>query len=271
MTTPPQPTGTLAVQLFSLREDLEKDRPGTLARLAALGYRYVEPFGLGDWHAPAAQRLADARALRADLDAAGLSVCSLHAAIGADGLATLAEECRILGTDTVFIPIPGLVEGFDHEVFGDLDTLTRFAARVTEAADELAGHGIRLGYHNHELEWATLPDGRFGYDVFWELTGPRVLAELDVYWATVAGQDPAAVLRALAGRAVAAHLKDGRATREEPQTPIGTGDVHIPAAIEAGGTALTWHIAEIDTTDLDRFDLLAANREALLSLGRTKD
>lgn len=74
---------TLAVQLFSLREDLDKDRPGTLARLAELGYRYVEPFGFGDWRTPAEDRLAKARALRADLDAAGLSVCSLHASIAA--------------------------------------------------------------------------------------------------------------------------------------------------------------------------------------------
>ncbi|MFJ8927738.1 sugar phosphate isomerase/epimerase family protein [Streptomyces sp. NPDC102364] len=264
---------TLAVQLFSLREDLDKNRAGTLARLAELGYRHVEPFGFGDWRTPAEDRLAKARALRADLDAAGLSVCSLHASIAAGELATLAEECRILGTDTVFIPIPGLVEGFDggdhfgRDVFGDLDTLTRFAARVDEAATELAGHGIRLGYHNHELEWTTLPDGRHGYDVFWELTGAQVIAELDVYWATVAGQDPAAVLRALDGRVVAAHLKDGKAVRQEPQTPIGTGDVDVPAAIEAGGPTLAWHIAEIDTTELDRFDLLKHNRDALLGLG----
>jgi sugar phosphate isomerase/epimerase len=272
--TEPTTTGTLSVQLYSIREPLAADQAGTLARLAGIGYRHVEPFGFGDWRTPADERLAKARAFRADLDSAGLSVGSLHAAIAAEGLETLAEEARILGTDTVFIPVPGLVEGFDgddmtgRELFGDAQAVTRFAARVNEAAAELAGHGIRLGYHNHEAEWTALPDGRPGYELLWELLDERVLAELDVYWAAVGGQDPAAVLRSLGGRAVAVHVKDGKATRGEPQTPIGTGEVPVADAL-AAAPGLQWHIAEIDATEHDLFALLEVNRTALIDLGRT--
>ncbi|MBO1334566.1 sugar phosphate isomerase/epimerase [Streptomyces sp. VRA16 Mangrove soil] len=258
----------LSVQLYSIREALAADRDGTLARLAALGYRHVEPCGLGQWDLSPAERAEEARALRAALDRAGLAVSSVHAAVAAGDLAPLVEECRILGADTVFVPVPQMVEGFDGSVFSDADQLRAFAARLTEAAEELAAYGIRLGYHNHAFEWAELPDGRTGFDVFWELAGEAVLAELDVYWATVAGQDPAAVLERLGGRAVAAHLKDGPARQGAPQTPIGTGDVDIPAAL-AAGRHLAWHIAEIDETELDVFALLETNRAALLGLGST--
>ena len=263
-----QPHAALSVQLYSVREALTADQDGTLARLAELGYRHVEPFGFGDPKATPAERAAKARTLRASLHAAGLEVSSLHAALAGGDLAPLVEECRVLGTDTVFVPVPELVEGFERNVFSDPDRLPAFAARLAAAAEELAASGIRLGYHNHEFEWAGLPDGRVGYDVFWELAGDPLLAELDVYWATVAGQDPATLLKQLGERAVAVHLKDGPARRGEPQTPIGTGDVDVPAVL-GSGAPLAWHIAEIDSTDEDVFSLLAQNRAALLAHGRT--
>ncbi len=258
----------LSVQLYSVREALFSDLAGTLARIADLGYRHVEPFAFGHWKATPAERVERARELRAALDAAGLTVSSVHAALSDGDLAPLVEECRILGTDTVFVPVPELVEGFERNVFGDAGQLPAFAARLTAASEELAGHGINLGYHNHEFEWTKLPNGRAGYDVFWELAGERLLAELDVYWATAAGQDAVAVLTQLGRRAVAVHLKDGPVGHGEQQTPIGTGDVQIPALL-AAGEHLAWHIAEIDTTELDVFDLLGANRTAILDLSRT--
>ncbi|MFF7982626.1 sugar phosphate isomerase/epimerase family protein [Streptomyces sp. NPDC007901] len=178
------------------------------------------------------------------------------------------EACRILGTDTAFVPVPWLVDGFDERVFETCDGVRAFADRLNTAARELAGAGIRLGYHNHHFEWVRLPDGARAFDVLWELLDPGILAEVDVYWATVAGQDPVEVLERLGERAVTAHLKDGPAEPDAPQTPIGTGDVDIPAALRAG-SHLRWHITEIDRTEADRFELLAANRQALLQGGLT--
>ncbi|MFF7982627.1 hypothetical protein ACFZDK_26475 [Streptomyces sp. NPDC007901] len=73
-------TGTLAVQLYSVIDALAADRPGTLARLAGLGYRHVEPFALGMWNTSPDELAAFAAELRADLDAAGLGVSSVHVA-----------------------------------------------------------------------------------------------------------------------------------------------------------------------------------------------
>ncbi|MGW0949059.1 sugar phosphate isomerase/epimerase family protein [Streptomyces sp. NPDC002623] len=260
--------GTLAVQLYSVIDALAADRPGTLARLAALGFRYVEPFALGLWNTPPDEVAAAAHALRADLDEAGLAVSSMHIAVSADSQASAIETCRILGADTAFVPIPWLVDGFDERSLETHDGVRAFAARLNEAARELAGAGIRLGYHNHHFEWVRLPGGAHAFDVLWDLLDPEILAEVDVYWAAVAGQDPVDVIKRLGERAVTAHLKDGPAERDTPQTPIGTGDIDIPAALRAG-THLGWHITEIDQTEADRFELLAANRQALLEGGLT--
>lgn len=261
-------SATLSVQLYSVHEHLAADRPATLARLAELGYRHVEPFALGFWNTPAADLLEAARGLRVDLDAAGLGVSSLHAAIPAGDQSALAEACRVLGTDTAVVAVPLLVEGFAGMGFADRDEVAAFARRLNEAARDLARHGIRLGYHNHVTEWDELPDGSVAFDLLWDLLAPDVVAELDVYWAAVAGQDPADVLTRLGERAVAVHLKDGPGTENAPQTPLGTGVVDVSAVLRAGAH-LRWHIAEIDTTDRDRFELLAVNRRTLLATGLT--
>lgn len=266
-------SGMLSVQLYSVRDALAADRPGTLARLAQIGYRYVEPFALGFWNTPTKQLLANARGLRADLDAAGLAVSSVHAAIPAGSQDAVAEVCRILETDTVVVAIPLLVEGFDGEVFGNREKLESFAGRMNEVAHQLADHGIRLGYHNHHFEWAELGGGDLGFDVLWELLDPIVVAEFDVYWAVSAGQDPVEILARLGARVVALHLKDGPGGLDDPMQPkpqvqIGAGVVDVLAAVGSAPDGC-WHITEIDITDADPFELLATNRRTLINAGHT--
>ncbi|MDA3650280.1 TIM barrel protein [Saccharopolyspora indica] len=251
----------LSVQLYSVRDQLAADRPATLAELAGIGFGHVEPFGLGSPDRTPAERLAAARSLRADLDAAGLVVSAVHAGMPGE-IAELEEECAILGADTAFIPRPRLVPGFGEETFADPAQLDAFADALGAAAESTT---LRLGYHNHWFEWARLPDGTTGYDRFWQRTSASLLAELDVYWAVAAGADPAAVLATLGNRVTAVHLKDGPAEPGAPQTPIGTGRVDIPAVLRAA-REVPWHVVEIDTTALDPFDLLATNATTLTTL-----
>ncbi|MER7013594.1 TIM barrel protein [Saccharopolyspora sp. NPDC000359] len=254
----------LSAQLYSVRDQLAADRPATLARLAEIGFRHVEPFGLGSPDRAPAERRAAARSLRADLDAAGLAVSAVHAGLPGD-IAELEEECEILGADTAFIPHPRLVAGFGEETFADPTQLDAFAETLGAAAEST---NLGLGYHNHWFEWVRLPDGTTGYDRFWRRTSAELLAELDVYWAVAAGADPASVLADLGDRVVALHLKDGPAEPGAPQTQIGTGRVDVLGVL-GGAPSIRWHVAEIDTTDLDPFDLLATNAATLVASGRT--
>ncbi|MFD0488224.1 sugar phosphate isomerase/epimerase family protein [Saccharopolyspora spinosporotrichia] len=176
------PAATLSAQLYSLRDRLAADRDATLLRLAGIGFGHVEPFGLGAPDRTRSERSASARALRSALDAAGLSVSAVHAALPRDA-AELAEECAILGTATAFVPHPRLVDGFDEDTFADPGRVDALADVLATAAEALAPHGVRLGYHNHWFEWARLPDGTTGHDRFWSRAGDRLAAEVDLYWA----------------------------------------------------------------------------------------
>lgn len=255
-------TGALSVQLYSIRDQLARDRVEALSRLAEIGFRHVEPFGLGSPDLTFAERLAAARALRTCLRGAGLSVSAVHTALPAS-VAELAEECAVVGTDTAIIAHPKLVPGFDDQTFCNTRAVDAFADRLAEAAQEAAAHGLRIGYHNHWFEWARLPDGTAGWDRFWSRTGDEVVAEVDLYWATTAGVDPAGVVSDLGERVVAVHIKDGPAQPGHSQTPLGTGKAAPEAALR-NTAAVRWHVAEIDTTDLDPYALLEKNAEHLV-------
>lgn len=254
----------LSVQLYSVRDQLAADQPATLARLAEIGFRHVEPFGLGSLSKSQDERLAATRKLRADLDAAGLAVSAVHAAL--PSVAELAEECAELGAETAFIPHPRQIPGFGEETFADTAALDAFADTLGQAAADAPG-GLALGYHNHWFEWADVEGGP-AYDRFWQRTHPGVLAELDVYWAVAAGADPGEVLRTLGRRVVSVHLKDGPATRDAPQTPLGTGALDLQQVL-AATSRTPWYVAEIDTTDHDPYELLAANVEVIRARGAT--
>ncbi|MEV8567551.1 TIM barrel protein [Streptomyces sp. NPDC051322] len=274
----PATPAPLSVQLFSIREQLAADRAAALTRLAGIGFRHVEPFGLCSPDGSAAERMAEVRNLRAALDGAGLAVSAVHAGLPAD-LGELVDECGVLGADTVFVPHPHMVSGpvhFDEDTFtvtagpdgpADLDA---FAARLGAAAEELAAHGLSLGYHNHWFEWVRLPDGTTAWDRFWSRAGDALRAELDVYWTVAAGADPVAVLTALGERTLALHVKDGPAEPWQPQTPIGTGRVDPDAVLRHVPRSVRWCVTEIDSTDLDPYELLAGNARTLVERGHAR-
>lgn len=256
---------TLSVQLYSVRTQLAQDRNGTLARLAEIGFRHVEPFGLGRRDRSLAERLAAARSMRAGLDAAGLAVSTVHTGIPAD-IPELAAECAILGADTAFVAHPRQVEGFDADTFADVERVDALAATLSSAASVAADSGLRLGYHNHWFEWAPLPSGTTGYDRFWSRAAGDLLAEVDVYWAVAGQADPGEVLAKLGSRTAAVHLKDGPAVHGRPQTIMGTGVVDNLSVLRAAED-IRWHVVEIDETELDVFELLETNARYLVAAG----
>lgn len=258
-------TANLSVQLISVRDALKADRDGTLGRLAAIGFRHVEPYGVGNDTISWDDRLARVRELRDALDRAELRVSGVHASFMDDeqrSASEVATECRVLGTSTAIIPMPGAVRGFGKQTFASRDELGRFADRVNSLAAALREEGIDLGYHNHWYEWAAIEVDLTGYTHFWANVDEHVVAELDVYWAAAAGVDPARVAREIRPRLHGMHVKDGPGVRDEPQTPLGTGLVD-PLPVVCADDSSRWHVLEIDSTDMDEFDLLARNAEIL--------
>jgi sugar phosphate isomerase/epimerase len=227
----------LALQLYTVRDQLPAGRKAVLQAIRSFGYGAVEPYDVR----------TDPEALRADLDEAGLAVCSVHArALGADA-EVLLDGARRVGADTVIVPaVPA-------ERFAGRDAVTALARELNEAAARAADAGLRFGYHNHDFEF-TQVDGRAGLEVLADALDPGVLLEVDTYWAAVGLQDPGAVpalLARLGDRVRYLHVKDGPAiARDDFMTAVGTGRMPV-ADILAAAPAAEWHVVELDRCATD--------------------
>lgn len=252
-------TPVIGLQLYTLM-DVLSDRPAALARIAALGVTAVEPFRLGRSDLDRAARLAHARSLKADIDAAGLTVSSTHARLpDAEDPGWFFEEMAEAGAPIAIASTPDALPGFTRDALVSTEGVRRYADRLNALAKAAAAHGVRIGYHNHEWEWTRLDDGRYGYDVLWDALDPAVVAEVDLYWAQTAGQVPAEVVGRLGERVELVHVKDGPAVRGEPQVAAGQGSVALADALEAGRESIRAHIIEADgiAEGADIFDLVA--------------
>lgn len=225
-------TAPLALQLYSLREELTQDFAGTVRRVAAMGYAGVEPFG-----DPA--NLTEAAALYKDL---GLAIPAAHMSIPlGDFQARAFEIAAAYELERIILP------GLDR--WESLDAVKQSADRYNDAYRACAAEGYAFGLHNHWWEFATL-DGRVAFDVLLEHLDPNIFLEVDVYWVQVAGADPVQTVRDLGARASLLHIKDGPAeNHQQAMLAVGDGAVDIPAIIQAGQA--DWLVVELDRCATD--------------------
>jgi sugar phosphate isomerase/epimerase len=236
----------LALQLYTLRDQLPSGRRAVLQAIRDFGYGAVEPYDV----------LTDPGQLRADLDEAGLAVCAVHARALGEDAGALLDGASAVGADTVIIP------SVPRERFADLSAVTALARELNQAAARAAGQGLRLGYHNHAFELPPLADGRTGLEALADALDPAVLLEVDTYWAAVGAGSPhdvAGLLGRLGDRVRYLHVKDGPVTADDPMTAVGTGRMPV-AEILAACPSAEWHVVELDRCATD---MLTAVRQSL--------
>ncbi|WP_308257768.1 sugar phosphate isomerase/epimerase family protein [Pseudonocardia lacus] len=240
-----------SVQLYTVREALTDDLPATLDRLAGMGFRQVEPFGLSTHGA----------ALAAALPAAGLTAPTAHQSfVGRDDADAVFATAAELGVRTVIDPMVA------RERWTTPDGVRSVADDLAAAAERAAAHGVAVGYHNHAQELEIHHDGTTALEVLAAELDERVVLEVDVYWAAVGGQDPVALLGRLGGRVAALHLKDGPVTTDtRDQVAVGRGTLPIEAIVGAAPHAL--RVVELDDTRGDRFTAVADSLEWLRGAG----
>ncbi|MGW4404974.1 sugar phosphate isomerase/epimerase family protein [Nonomuraea sp. NPDC004702] len=243
-------TRPLSVQLYTVREQLAADRDGTLERIAGIGYGAVEPF----------DPTADPKGFRQVIDDLGLTVSSTHAyALLSQEPAEVFDAVATVGADLVIIP-----GGVPEAEFTTRDGLSRTADLLNGLAEQAAGHGMRIGYHNHWWEIEPRIDGRHAIEALADLLAPEVFLEIDTYWAAVGGADVPALLGRLAGRTLALHVKDGPMVKGEPHTAVGAGAMPVAEILAAAPDA--WRIVELDTCATDLFTALADSHAHLTGL-----
>uniref|UniRef100_A0A942YE81 Sugar phosphate isomerase/epimerase n=1 Tax=Neobacillus citreus TaxID=2833578 RepID=A0A942YE81_9BACI len=232
-------TQPLSVQLYTVRDALSADLPGTLQRIADIGYTNVEAFGFVD----------RAEALRDALDAAGLQSPSGHARLldtGEQDLERIFHASVTVGLGTLIDP------HIDESRWTTREDVEAIARELSALAPRAADHGLVLGYHNHAFEFSNRIDGTSAFEVFAGALSDDVVLELDTYWAKVGGDDPVAVIERLGDKIQFLHVKDGDGSHDDKkQVAVGNGVMPIRDIVAAAPDAL--HVVELDDHEGDVF------------------
>jgi len=168
----------LGMQLYTVRDDMEKDFEGTLAKVGAIGYKEVEFAG---YFKRTPQQVRDA------LKKAGLAAPAAHVdypSLAADKLPAVLESARTIGHQFLVNP------WIDETLRKEPDIWKRAADTFNRAGEASRKAGIQFAYHNHHFEFAPV-DGKLPYDLLLEQCDPALVKmELDLCWITAAGKDP---------------------------------------------------------------------------------
>ncbi len=226
----------IGLQLYTLGQEPYRDLDGTLQAVSRIGYRTVE--GVGFMKRTATE-------FRAALDRARLSCPSTHVPLGADSgggpslagdLGPLAADMHRVGVKYVVVPIFVAPQGREMT----LDDWRRLAAQLNVKGAALKREGLKLGYHNHNVELTRLRS-KTALDLLLENTEPGLVwFEMDVGWVAAGGADPIRLLRSHPHRFRLMHIKDLKAStvpnnafRMDP-ADVGSGALDWKAILPVG-------------------------------------
>lgn len=240
----------IALQLYSVREYMEKDLWGTLQKVKDCGYNAVEFAGYYGY---------SAKELKEGLEELGLEPLSSHVQFDLmrDAPDDVAEFSKELGLSFVVCPAADV---------NSVETLKASEEVFRRMAGLLEPLGIGFGYHNHDFEFGLLEDGRRRLDVLLEQGKDYgLLAEIDTCWAEVGGVNAADYIRELGDQAGPLHFKDLKEgydpSKRDVDTVLGTGVVDFPKIIEDGeasGILSRGVVVEQEGFEGDPFDELKA-------------
>jgi sugar phosphate isomerase/epimerase len=199
----------VGVQLYSVRDLMEKDFEGTLAKVAAIGYGEVEFAGLFN-HSP--------QEVRTILDRNGLSAPSSHVPYKdiENDLPKSLETGHTLGQSYIVCP-------FIDENMRTPDGWKRITDTFNRAGEASKQAGIQFAYHNHDFEFKPA-EGQMPYDILLKNTDPNLVKmEMDLFWITKAKQDPLTYFSRYPGRFLLVHVKDMKKNGE--MTEVGSGSI----------------------------------------------
>jgi sugar phosphate isomerase/epimerase len=187
----------VGLELYSVREELKKDPEGTVRVVAQMGYQGVEFYApYFEWSE------TQTKQMRKLLDDLGIRCFSTHndsSYLSPEKISRARDMNLILGSKYVVMassdPKPGL------------DGWKAIADSLNIAADHLESSGLKVGYHNHQLEFTPVENQR-PMEILAKNTKPSIMLQLDVGTCLEAGSDPVAWIRANPGRIHSLHLKD---------------------------------------------------------------
>lgn len=253
----------IALELYSVRNEMVKDPLGTLKAVKAMGYEGVE-FAGDPRHTP--------EEYAAMLKEAGLVCCGWHTGFHRVQEATLAETValnRAVGNEFVIVP------GVGGEFRESAAALRRLADIFNDLVDKLGEHGMVTGYHNHNWEFSPI-DGELPWDIIFGATKQDFVMQIDTGNALHGGANPLPFFEKYPGRSRTVHLKpyhDGIGATD-PRAGFATmiGEDTVPwqevfAFCESKG-ATEWYIVEYESDKYPALEAVDRCLKALRGMGK---
>jgi sugar phosphate isomerase/epimerase len=260
----PKFKGPLGAELYTVRNIIDQDTDGVLKRIAEIGYTEVEPGRAAlDKLAPllAKHKLKPVSChMEQELVVGGGTKVTLQQAI---------ESARKAGVKMMIFPY------LAPALRGGPDMMRKFADQMNEAGAKVAAAGMKFGYHNHAFEFGGKP-GERPIDIFVERFDPKLVGfQIDVFWVSVAGNDPVDWINRLKQRVISVHLKDKAPDQpvvyaeNVPKTTfkeVGSGSLDFLAILKAAtSVGVKTFFVEQDQTPGDPISSLAQSHRYLRS------
>ena len=262
----------VGLELYTVRDLTAKDYEGTLAKVAEIGYKEVEASDFAN---------LEPKQFRAMLDRYGLTMPSTHAgaAAGPD-LDKQLEGFRIMGIRYTEVHSGG-GGGGGRGAAPTEESVKHTAGELNQNGKLVKKFGMKILVHNHTMEFQPFEGSKLRpYDVLLAETDPALVAmQLDVGWASVAGQDILAMFKTHPGRFELWHVKDAKGiksmtaqmTQQERQrsamlVPVGLGEVDYKSIFAAAELAGLKHYCIEQDNAADWGDSVAAARKSYQNL-----
>ncbi|MBB3127043.1 sugar phosphate isomerase/epimerase [Paenibacillus rhizosphaerae] len=225
----------VGIQLYTLRDQTEKDFLGTIRKVAEMGYQAVEFAGFFETPAKEIRALLEELNLKAPSAHIGLNFRE-HDKLSAD-LNKQIEYAKEIGLEYIVVPWSPLP---DTPTEADVKQLANI---LEQTGKQVTDAGLKFGYHNHDFEF-KLVGGKPVIDHLLEIVPAEYLfAEFDLGWVHFAGFTPAEYVKKYAGRVPLAHFKDFADGHKD--TEVGKGSVDLKSVLNiAEASGIQYFIVE---------------------------
>ena len=205
------PDKNIYIQLYSVRDDIQKDFKGTIAAVAKAGYTGIEAasYSNGKFYGlPPAE-------FKKEINAAGMQVLSSHTGI------SLADEIEKTDWNEIWkwwdeAIAAHKAAGMKYIVKPSMPTpktladLKAYCDYYNKVGEKCNAAGLKFGYHNHDYEFGKI-EGEVMYDYMLKNTNPaNVFFQMDVYWTVMGKKSPVDYFNQYPGRFEILHIKDNK-------------------------------------------------------------
>lgn len=234
----------IALQLYSIKTETQKDFVKSLERVAKIGYTGVEFAGYGDLKAKEMKNL---------LNDLGIESSGSHVSLDLlkNNLQQQIEYNLEIGNKYIVCPYAPIKTREDSLYLAEF---------LNQAAEECKEEGISVLYHNHAHEF-FMDNGEYGLDILFQ-HGSQIQTEIDTYWVAKVGLNPAEYVKKYAGRTPLIHLKDKSKDADEKSTTLGDGTLDFGAIIEVA-EGCEWFIVEQEYFEGSVWDSIEKNYKYL--------